>query len=41
MLLKNKIEELKRKGFVKERYNQILLLKARGFSVRDIKNITG
>ena len=41
MLLKNKIIELQKKGFIKDRYNKILLLQARGFSLRDITNITG
>ena len=41
MLLKNKIVELQKKGFIKDRYNKILLLQARGFSLRDITNITG
>ena len=46
MLLKNKIVELQKnrnwtKGFIKDRYNKILLLQARGFSLRDIINITG
>lgn len=52
MLLKNKIVELQKnrnwtKGIIKYKksfkikYNKILLLQARGFSLRDITNITG